>query len=271
MGADRLAALIEAQRPHLALWLPVLFALGIAGLFRAAGGAAGLDAGGARRRAPASAARRCSAPGRWRGWLLLALLLPAARVRRGGAAQPPCRGAGAALRDDRQRRGAGHRARPLGERPAAGAARPRGDPRARAGAHAGAGARLARPGDAGRDPAAGAAAARAGADRRRRRRRRSRAASTIAGWRGSSGSARSAMRARRCWRRRAPSRRTGGSWRSASAWRPSAHIQARVPGQNGAFAAAILTGDRSGIDRSVRGGAAGRRASITSCRSPGCT
>ena len=31
----------------------------------------------------------------------------------------------------------------------------------------------------------------------------------------------------------------------------SAHIQARVPGQNGAFAAAILTGDRSGIDRSV--------------------
>jgi competence protein ComEC len=31
----------------------------------------------------------------------------------------------------------------------------------------------------------------------------------------------------------------------------SAHIQARVPGQSGAFAAAILTGDRSGIDRSV--------------------
>lgn len=31
----------------------------------------------------------------------------------------------------------------------------------------------------------------------------------------------------------------------------SAHIQARVPGQNGAFAAAILTGDRSHIDRGV--------------------
>ena len=31
----------------------------------------------------------------------------------------------------------------------------------------------------------------------------------------------------------------------------SAHIQARVAGQNGAFAAAILTGDRSGIDRGV--------------------
>jgi competence protein ComEC len=31
----------------------------------------------------------------------------------------------------------------------------------------------------------------------------------------------------------------------------SAHIQGRVPGQDGAFAAAILTGDRSGIDRTT--------------------
>ena len=31
----------------------------------------------------------------------------------------------------------------------------------------------------------------------------------------------------------------------------SAHIQRVVPGQDGAFTAAILTGDRSGIDRSV--------------------
>jgi competence protein ComEC len=31
----------------------------------------------------------------------------------------------------------------------------------------------------------------------------------------------------------------------------SAHIQERIPGQSGAFAAAILSGDRSGIDRSV--------------------
>lgn len=31
----------------------------------------------------------------------------------------------------------------------------------------------------------------------------------------------------------------------------SAHVQARIPGQNGAFAAAILTGDRSGIDHAV--------------------
>lgn len=31
----------------------------------------------------------------------------------------------------------------------------------------------------------------------------------------------------------------------------SAHIQARIPGQDGAFAAAILTGDRSGIDRAT--------------------
>ncbi len=30
MGGDRLAALIETQRPHLALWIPVFFALGIA-------------------------------------------------------------------------------------------------------------------------------------------------------------------------------------------------------------------------------------------------
>ena len=31
----------------------------------------------------------------------------------------------------------------------------------------------------------------------------------------------------------------------------SAHVQRLVPGQDGAFTAAILTGDRSGIDRSV--------------------
>ncbi len=40
----------------------------------------------------------------------------------------------------------------------------------------------------------------------------------------------------------------------------SAHIQHLVPGQNGAFASAILTGDRSGIDRSVE--AALRQSSL---------
>ncbi len=57
---------------------------------------------------------------------------------------------------------------------------------------------------------------------------------------------------------RLPMLETEGS--DASGWRQlafrarmasSAHIQRLVPGQNGAFAAAILTGDRSGIDRSV--------------------
>lgn len=35
MGSSRLAALIERQRPHLPLWVPVLFAAGIAGYFAA--------------------------------------------------------------------------------------------------------------------------------------------------------------------------------------------------------------------------------------------
>ena len=51
----------------------------------------------------------------------------------------------------------------------------------------------------------------------------------------------------------------------------SAHIQARIPGQNGAFAAAILTGDRSAIAPEVERGAAGARRSTISSRSAGCT
>ena len=57
---------------------------------------------------------------------------------------------------------------------------------------------------------------------------------------------------------RTPMLETEGS--DGSGWRQlafrirmasSAHIQRLVPGQNGAFTSAILTGDRSGIDRSV--------------------
>lgn len=50
----------------------------------------------------------------------------------------------------------------------------------------------------------------------------------------------------------------------------SAHIQAQIGGQDGAFASAILTGDRSGIDRSVEA-ALRASSSIISCRSPACT
>ncbi|MCC0066427.1 MAG: competence protein, partial [Rhodovulum sp.] len=36
MGSGWLAAQIETQRPHLALWIPVLFAVGIAAYFQVA-------------------------------------------------------------------------------------------------------------------------------------------------------------------------------------------------------------------------------------------
>ena len=51
-----------------------------------------------------------------------------------------------------------------------------------------------------------------------------------------------------------------GSSPSASGWRPRRTSSALVPGQDGAFAAAILTGDRSGIDRVGRG----RRCGVSS-------
>jgi competence protein ComEC len=35
VGVERVAAVIEAQRPNLALWVPVLFAAGIGGYFTA--------------------------------------------------------------------------------------------------------------------------------------------------------------------------------------------------------------------------------------------
>ena len=195
--------------------------------------------------------RRCSGPGRSARVLLLALLLPGARLRRRGAAQPGGRGAGAALRDDRERRGAGDRARPVGERPAAGAARPGGDPRARARARRrrGCGSRSTRRrrrrslrpgvrllGQARLSPPA-APAEPGGFDFRRvawfERHRRGR------------------LRPDAVARdRRAPTPRGCRQLAFRLRMALSAHIQARIPGQNGAFAAAILTGDRSGIDRS---------------------
>ena len=130
MGADRLAALIEAQRPHLALWIPVFFALGIALYFAVPAEPEGVDAGGARRRAGRRRSATLFRVGPVARVLLLALLLPGLGFGGGGAAQPAGGGAGAAARDDGERRGADRRARPLGQRPAAGAARPGGDPRA---------------------------------------------------------------------------------------------------------------------------------------------
>ena len=170
----------------------------------------------------------------------------------GGAAQPDGGGAGAAARDDGERRGADRRSRPVGQRPAAGAARPGGDPRARAGADAGAGARsrstrrrradLLRPGAAA--PRAGAAVAAGGAVGARRLRLPP------------AGLVRADRRGRLCPDADAsrPRARTPGGLRQLAfriRMAASAHIQRLVPGQDGAFASAILTGDRSGIDRSV--------------------
>ena len=66
MGS-RLAALIESQRPQLALWVPVLFGLGIALYFASPAEPPGFDARGARRRRDRRSPRRWFAPGRWRG------------------------------------------------------------------------------------------------------------------------------------------------------------------------------------------------------------
>ena len=72
MGVERLAAVIEAQRPNLALWAPVLFAAGIGGYF--------------------------SAPAEPEGWMLAALaavlamgLATAVRVGPAVRALPMCR------------------------------------------------------------------------------------------------------------------------------------------------------------------------------------
>ena len=232
MGADRLAALIEAQRPHLALWIPVLYALGIAALLRAARRAgrrwmlAALGGALARR-----ARRRSSGPGRWRG-----CCSSRCSCRRSASAAAALRsadggGAGAGPRDDGERRGAGRRARPLGQRPAAGAARPRGDPRARAGADAGAGADLARSGDARPSCCSRGCGCSGRRGCRRRRRRRSRAASTTAGvaWFeriGAVGYARTPLRRGR----RAGRAAACGSSPSALRMAASAHIQAAGAG-----------------------------------------
>ena len=127
----------------------------------------------------------------------------------------------------------------------------------RARAHAGAGADLARPLDAGRAAAARAAAARAGA-------------AVAAG--GAVGAGRLRLPPARLVRAdrggrlcpdadggglRARRRRGCGSLPFRARMAASAHIQRVVPGQDGAFTSAILTGDRSGIDRAVERGAAG--------------
>ena len=96
----------------------------------------GLDAGRARGPRPRRRSGPPFAPARSARVLLLALLLPALGFGGRGAAHPDRGGAGPGPRDDGERRGAGDRPRPVGQRPAARAARPGGDPRARARAHA---------------------------------------------------------------------------------------------------------------------------------------
>ena len=96
MGAERLAAAIEAQRPNLALWIPVLYGLGIAVYFAlpaepqgwmlaALGGLALVFAGTALRAGPVGAGvpPRAAAAG--------------ARLFGGGAAHPERGGAGPRL------------------------------------------------------------------------------------------------------------------------------------------------------------------------------
>ena len=247
----RLAALIEAQRPHLALWIPVFFALGIALYFAAAGGARGLDAGGARR----GDGRRASAT-----------LFRVGPV--GAGADPGGAPAGARLRRRRRcaarmvaapvlphemtanvegrvvglDRSASDRPRVLLDRVVIHGLEPERTPaRVRVSLDPATPADLLQPGlrllgQARLSPPA-APSEPGGFDYRR-----------LAWFEriGAVGYARTPM-----VEADGPDPRRLRQLAFRVRMAASAHIQRLVPGQDGAFAAAILTGDRSGIDRSV--------------------
>jgi competence protein ComEC len=249
VGADRLEALIETQRPALALWTPVLFALGIAGYFAAPFEPQGwmLAALGGLVAAGLAALGRAGPAGRV---LILALLLPglgfgAAALRSRQVAAPILAHPMTVTVEGRViglDRSASDRARVLldgvvlygvepGETPA----------RVRVSLDAATPVEVLQPGfrligQVRLSPPA-APAEPGGFDFRR-----------LAWFErlGAVGYARTPMLEAagsdlRDWRQLAFRLRMAAS----------AHIQARIPGPNGAFAAAILTGDRSGIDRSV--------------------
>lgn len=249
MLTGRLAALIEAQRPHLALWVPVLYAFGIAGYF-----AAPAEPGGALLLVLAAglllgtfALFRAGMVARV---VLLALLLPAAGF--GGASLRARLVAAPVLPREMTvnvegriadlDRSASDRPRVLLDRVAIHGMEPGETPaRVRISLDPATPAALLRPGarllgQARLSPPA-APAEPGGFDFRR------------VAWFERIGAVGYA---------RLPMLETEGS--EAGGWRQlafrarmaaSAHIQRLVPGQNGAFAAAILTGDRSGINRSV--------------------
>ena len=249
MGADRLAALVEAQRPHLALWIPVLFGLGIALYF-----ALPVEPAGWMLAALAGpivvGLATLTRVGPLPRVLLLALLLPAlgfsaAALRSRHVAAPvlpyemTANVEGRVIGLDRS---ATDRPRVLLDRVVIHGREPGETPaRARISLDPATlideikpGMRLL--GQARLSPPA-APAEPGGFDFRR-----------LAWFErlGAVGYARTPM---------VETEGGGGTGLRQLAFRvrmaASAHIQARVPGQNGAFAAAILTGDRSGIDRSV--------------------
>ena len=253
MGADRLAALIEAQRPNLALWIPVLYGA----RHRASTSPcppsrrrwmlAALAGGASPRRW-----RRWSGPGRWRGCCSCALLLPAlgfaaAALRSRIVAAPVLPHEMTANVEGRViglDRSASDRPRVLLDRVVIHGLEPDADARRGSASRSipRRPAELLQPGlrllgQARLAPPAAPVGARrlrlpprrlVRADRRGRLRADAR-------W------------SRRRSRDRSDLRQLAFRLRMAA----SAHIQARIPGQDGAFAAAILTGDRSGIDRSI--------------------
>ena len=84
---DRIAALVEAQRPQLALWIPVFYALGIAGYFALPVEPRGWMLAALGGVLPLAARRRSFRAGPLARVLLLALILPGARLHGGGAAR----------------------------------------------------------------------------------------------------------------------------------------------------------------------------------------
>jgi competence protein ComEC len=249
VGVERLAAAIEAQRPSLALWIPVLYGLGIAVYFAlpaepqgwmlaALGGVAMVLAGTALRAGPLGRA------------LLLALLLPALGF---GAAALRTRSVAAPVLGHEQTvnvegriialdRSASDRPRVLLDRVVLHGVEPGETPaRVRVSLDPETPAEVLQPGVrllawARLSPPA-APAEPGGFDFRR-----------IA-WFEQIGAVGYALAP--AVEAAAPDR---SDWRQLAfraRMAASAHIRAQIPGQDGAFASAILTGDRSGMDRSV--------------------
>ena len=220
----------------------------------------------------AGGVRRCAA-GAWRRGAAAPLLWLGGADRRGGLCLAGLRAhwvaaSGAGLSLLRPGRGADRGHRPLRLGRAAADARPGRAGAVSPGAHARAGARVAARAAGLRHAGAGADGDDHRASVAPRRARWSPAASISSAMPGSSGSARWAIPARRCWRGAA--RGPGATGSSRRGWRCRIRVRAALPGETGAFAAAIMTGDRSAIPR-TRWRRCGFPTSRICWRSRGCT